>query len=236
MRQIWGMDNMLDALIVAHGQPSDPEPPEAALAALAARVQSHMPGCTVGSATLAAPGALETALERLAPEGAIYPFFMADGIFVRKTLPARLGGHPARVLAPLGRDPNLPALAARHLEEACAARGWRPEAVSLLIAAHGSARGPRAAAAAREFGAALAALWPGRAPLFGFVEQAPTLAEAARDLPARTLCLPFFAAEGGHYREDVPEALDTARFAGARLPPLGQHPEVPALIARALGG
>ena len=226
----------LSALIVAHGQPSNPEPPEAALAVLAARVQSHMPGCTVGSATLAAPGALEAALARLVPEGAIYPFFMADGIFVRKTLPARLGGHPARVLAPLGRDPRLPALAARHLEEGCAARGWTAGEVALLIAAHGSARGPRAAAAARDFGAALTPLWPGTAPVFGFVEEAPTLAEAARGLPARTLCLPFFAAEGGHYREDVPEALDTARFAGALLPPLGQHPEVPALVAAALAG
>jgi len=226
----------LSALIVSHGQPSDPEPPEAALAALAGRVQTHMPGRAVGSATLAAPGTLEVALERLAPGGAIYPFFMADGIFVRKTLPARLGGHSARVLAPLGRDPNLSALAARHLVAECAARGWRPEEASLLIAAHGSARGPRAAAAARDFGAALTALWPGSAPLFGFVEEAPTLAEAARDLPGRTLCLPFFAAEGGHYREDVPEALEAARFAGALLPPLGQHPGVPALIAAALGG
>ena len=230
------MTDPLDALIVAHGQPSDPDPAEAALAALATRVQSRMAGRMVGAATLAAPSALESALDRLAPDGAIYPFFMADGIFVRKTLPARLGGHSARVLAPLGRDPNLPALAARHLEEACAARGWPAEEVALLIAAHGSARGPRAAAAARDFGAALAALWPGSAPVFGFVEEAPLLADAARAQPARTLCLPFFAAQGGHYREDVPEALEAARFAGALLPPLGQHPGVPALIARTLGG
>ena len=74
---------LLNALIVAHGQPSDPAPAEAALAALAARVQAHLPARSVGSATLAAPGALETALNRLAPGGAVYPFFMADGIFVR---------------------------------------------------------------------------------------------------------------------------------------------------------
>ncbi|TDK48801.1 sirohydrochlorin chelatase, partial [Antarcticimicrobium luteum] len=190
----------------------------------------------LGAATLAAPGALAAALARLAPGGAIYPFFMADGIFVRKTLPARLGGHPARVLAPLGRDPRLPALAAQHLEEACATRGWKAAEVALLIAAHGSARGPRAAAAARDFGAALVALWPGRGPLYGFVEEIPFLADAARGLPARSLCLPFFAAEGGHYREDVPQALQAAGFTGPLLPPLGQHPQVAALIARTLGG
>ncbi|TDE40995.1 CbiX/SirB N-terminal domain-containing protein [Antarcticimicrobium sediminis] len=228
-------DTPLNAILVAHGQPSEPAPAEAALAALAAQVQV-LAQASVGAATLAAPGALEAALERLAPEGVIYPFFMADGFFVRKTLLARLGGHPARVLPPLGRDPGLPVLAAAHLATECAARGWGAAQVSLLIAAHGSARGPRAAAAARDFGTALAALWSGAAPGFGFVEEAPFLADAARGLPQRSLCLPFFAAAGGHYREDVPQALASAAFPGALLPPLGQHRDVPALIARALVG
>ncbi len=228
------MPERLEALIVAHGQPSDPAPAETALAQLAARVQAHLPARRVGAATLAAPGALEAALQRLVPDGVVYPFFMADGIFVRRTLPERLGGHPARILPPLGRDPGLPALAAGHLRAECAARGWDAAAVTLLIAAHGSARGPRAAAAARDFGAALATLWPGPAPQYGFVEEAPFLAEAARGLTARTLCLPFFAAEGGHYREDVPDALVKAGFTGVLLPPLGQHRQVPELIGQAL--
>ncbi|MDX2485808.1 MAG: CbiX/SirB N-terminal domain-containing protein [Pseudodonghicola sp.] len=228
-------DTPLNAVLVAHGQPSAPAPAEAALAALAAKVQvlAQVP---VGAATLAAPGALEAALQRLAPEGVIYPVFMADGFFVRKTLLARLGGHPARVLPPMGRDPGLPALAAAHLGAECAARGWDAAQVSVLIAAHGSARGPRAAAAAHDFGAALAALWPGAAPGFGFVEEAPFLADAAQGLPERTLCLPFFAAAGGHYREDVPQALACAAFPGVLLPPMGLHRDVPALIARALAG
>jgi len=230
------MPERLDALIVAHGQPSDPEPPEAALAELAARVQAHLPGRAVGAATLAAPGALEAALARLAPGGVVYPFFMADGIFVRRMLPERMGDHPARILPPLGRDPGLPALAANHLKDEAARRGWPAARTGVLIAAHGSARGPRAAQAARDFGAALASLWPGPAPVYGFVEEAPFLAKAALGVPARTLCLPLFAAEGGHYREDIPEALDAAGFAGALLPALGQHGQVPALIARALAG
>ncbi|MDK3019500.1 sirohydrochlorin chelatase [Pseudodonghicola flavimaris] len=228
------MPDCLDALIVAHGQPSAPAPAEAALAELASRVGHLLPGRRIGSATLAAPGALEAALERLGADGAIYPFFMADGWFVRQALPKRLNGHPARVLPPLGRDPALVDLAATYLARDCATRGWEPAATALLIAAHGSARGPRAAAAARDLGAALATLWPGSPPIYGFVEEAPYLAQAARGLPAQTLCLPVFAAEGGHYREDVPDALETAGFLGALLPPLGQHPGVPALIAAAL--
>lgn len=228
------MSECLDALIVAHGQPSAPAPAEAALAALAARVQDLLPSFRVGAATLAAAGALEAALAQLSSHGVIYPLFMADGWFVRRALPKRLGGHGARILPPLGRDPGLPALAARHLAAECAGRGWQPEDTALLIAAHGSARGPRAALAARDFGTALAPLWAGAAPVHGFVEEPPFIAEAARDMPAQSLCLPFFAAAGGHYREDVPQALDRAGFSGALLPPLGQHPQVPALIAAAL--
>lgn len=52
-------------LIVAHGQPSDPGPAEAALAGFAGRVAGHLAGWRVGSATLAAPGALAAALADL---------------------------------------------------------------------------------------------------------------------------------------------------------------------------
>ncbi|TKA94316.1 cobalamin biosynthesis protein CbiX, partial [Cereibacter changlensis] len=41
------------ALIVAHGQPSDPAPAAAEIAALAAKVAVHLAGWQVGSATLA---------------------------------------------------------------------------------------------------------------------------------------------------------------------------------------
>ena len=50
------------AIIVSHGQPSDPDPAEAELARFAGRVAEALPGWHVGSATLAKPGALDTAL------------------------------------------------------------------------------------------------------------------------------------------------------------------------------
>lgn len=74
------------AVIVAHGQPSDPLPPEAEMHALAARVGGHLPGWEIRAATLAAPDALRVALRGLeAP--AVFPFFMADGWFIRTLLP-----------------------------------------------------------------------------------------------------------------------------------------------------
>jgi sirohydrochlorin ferrochelatase len=67
----------------------------------------------------------------------------------------------------------------------------------------------------------------------GFVDQAPTLAEAARmDGPA--VCLPYFASRAGHVAVDVPGALAKAGFPGPMLPPIGADAEVPGIIAATL--
>ena len=222
-----------DALIVAHGQPSDPAPAEAALTCLARAVAAHLSGRHISSATLASPGALTAALAG-ASAPVIYPMFMADGWFVGRELPRRLedaGAAEARILPPFGRDENVQALAGRLAAEAARARGWRVEDTVLILAAHGSGRSRRPAGAARETAARIAAGHPFREVRTGFVEQAPGIAEAARGAGERALCLPLFAAAGGHVGTDVPEALERAGFAGALLPPLGTTDQAPAAIA-----
>ena len=67
------------ALIVAHGQPGEPAPQQAAVEALAARVAGHLPDARVQGATLAMPGALAAADDATL----IYPLFMATGWFTR---------------------------------------------------------------------------------------------------------------------------------------------------------
>ena len=67
------------ALLLSHGQPSDPDPAEAALALLAAQVRGHLPGWQVVSATLAKPGALDAVAG--GTPGLVYPMFMAGGWF-----------------------------------------------------------------------------------------------------------------------------------------------------------
>ncbi len=96
------------ALIVAHGQPSDPDGPEAEIAALAARVARFLPGWQVGSATLAGIGTLDAAVRRLGAP-LVFPFFMADGWFIRVNLPRRLaaaGAEGLTVLTPFGILPE----------------------------------------------------------------------------------------------------------------------------------
>lgn len=222
-----------DALIVAHGAPADPAPQEKVLQALAAATAPHLPaGWRIRGATLAADGALEAALDGLhAP--LIYPFFMAEGFFTGTLLPRRLSdaaATDARQIAPFGIDPALPALMARVALEATKDA---PANTNLLIAAHGSKVSRTSADSTHAMVAALAPLTGFNRILAGFVEEAPFLADQAREL-GQGICLPFFAIEAGHVTGDIPDALEEAGFQGPILPPIGQHPEVPALIAAAL--
>ena len=212
------------ALIVAHGQPSDPRPAGAALEALAARVEALMPGWSVGAATLAEEGALARAVEGR-PGGVVFPMFMAGGWFTKVQIPKKLAEAGAvgwSVLEPFGCDPLVHDLCVTLVREAgereaiLAAHGSFKSSVPSDIAVHVAGR------IAAEAGVEVAA---------GFIDQEPQLSS----LTGRGgVCLPFFAAGGGHVSDDIPQALAAAGFAGRILPPVGLDGRVPGIIAAAL--
>lgn len=224
------------AIIVAHGQPSDPGPAEAEIALLGAKAARYLPGWTVRSATLAAPGALDRAVDGLdAP--LIFPFFMADGWFIRTALPdrlARAGARSPHLLAPFGLLPATLKLCAETTAAAANARGWATGETTLILAAHGSGRSSRPRAAAELAARTIAGIQGFAAIRCGFIEQAPGIAEAALGAGDRAVCLPLFVARWGHVETDLPAALADAAFAGLLLDPIGTAPEVPAIIAGAI--
>jgi len=220
------------ALIVAHGQPSDPAPAEADLAVLAAAVASHLPGWSVTSATLADPAALIRAVHGAA-EGFVYPMFMADGWFTTTHLPERLAAAGAanwRILAPFGLDPDVQALTVKIAREATMNQSISAE---VLLAAHGSFRSTAPSDVAYAMVRHLMAAGTTHVEA-GFIDQSPQIAEVARNFGPNAICLPFFAAKGGHVIDDLPQALAEAGFLGRLLPPVGLDPRVPGLIANAL--
>lgn len=216
------------ALILAHGQPSDPRPAAAALEALAARVQALLAGWEVRAATLAEAGGVAQAAGGR-PGGVVFPMFMAGGWFTRVQIPKRLAEAGAvvgpggwTVLEPFGCDPAVHDLCVTLAREAGAGR--------VILAAHGSFKSPVPSDIARHVAGRIAAE-TGIAAEAGFIDQEPQLSS----LPGGAgVCLPFFAAEGGHVSDDIPAALAEAGFTGRILPPVGLDDRVPAIIAAAI--
>ncbi len=220
------------AIIVAHGQPSDPAPAEADLALLAADVAALLPGWIVTSATLADADALPRAVT--GPDGLVYPMFMAGGWFTTTHLPERLavaGAANWHILPPFGLDPQVQALTvAIALEASQAGSGVLAE---VLLAAHGSFRSSAPSDVAYAMVNNLQSAGLTHVEV-GFIDQSPQIADVARNFGENAICLPFFAAKGGHVTDDLPQALAKGGFAGKIMPPVGLDPRVPALIARAL--
>jgi sirohydrochlorin ferrochelatase len=212
------------ALIVAHGQPSDPRPAGAALEVLAAKVQALMPGWEVAAATLAEPGAIARGVEGRAG-GVVFPMFMTGGWFTKVQIPAKLAEAGAvgwTVLEPFGCDPLVHDLCVTLVREA--------GGTEVILAAHGSFKSSVPSDIARHVAGRIAAE-AGVTCAAGFIDQEPKLAS----LTGRTgVCLPFFAAEGGHVTDDIPSALAEAGFLGRILPPVGLDARVPGIIAAAI--
>jgi sirohydrochlorin ferrochelatase len=226
------------ALIVAHGQPSDPGPAEAETAALAAQVSARLPGVSVLSATLANEAALQDAARRSGGRPVVvYPLFMADGWFTQTHLPQRLlAAGFARVdqLAPMGMDPGIRDLCVTLIAEACADSALPAGEAEVLLAAHGSSRSAAPANVAREVARLIARRLENSRVEAAFIDQSPQIADTARSMGPAAFCLPFFAANGGHVTTDIPDALGRAGFKGRLLAPVGTDPRVPGLIAAAL--
>ena len=219
-------------LIVAHGSPSEPDAQEEALAKLAAEVDAAVPGIRVGGTTLAAPGAFDAAVERLGAP-LLYPFFMADGYFVRRVLAEKAAQSGLTVLPPFGHEPGLIPCIQAALAEHLTSKGWQASETTLLVAAHGSAVSQKNAATTLALTAKLHESLGFANAVAGFVEQEPFLGDVIHD-PGQAICLPFFALRAGHYVDDVPEALALAEFSGPVLPPLIEWPQTSALIAQSL--
>jgi sirohydrochlorin ferrochelatase len=221
------------ALIVTHGQPSDAETAESALAALAARVGAHLPDWQIGSATLAAPDALAQAVAHLGPRGVVFPLFMACGWFTATHLPDRMaaaGGAGWRVAVPFGCMPAIHDLAITLVREALIDA---PQDTDLILAAHGSGRSPAPAIIATFVAGRIQRALGLRRVVAAFIDQSPRIADLP-DFGRTAICLPYFAASGGHVTDDIPKALAEAGFSGRLLPALGIDRRTAAIIADAL--
>lgn len=222
------------AILVSHGQPSQPEVAEAELSDFCAQVVALLTDWSVVSATMANPGAISKALQLSGPNPLIYPVFMTDGWFTQTALPERFVGTQARILPPLGVDPLLVPLAACRLQDELHEKGWMAEETCLIVAAHGSGRSRNSARNTQVFTKALQTVSGFGDLRVGFIEEEPHLSDVLTNAGGQSVCLPFFATKRDHVLGDLPAAIKQADFKGLCLDPVGLDPSIPRLIADGL--
>jgi sirohydrochlorin cobaltochelatase len=187
-----------------------------------------------------APSAAEALARLTAPVIRIVPFFMENGYFSRVAVPRALGIADAvpgqLVLCPaVGVHDGMAELVARRVLDGCAERGIEPAATSIVIVGHGSARAPGRALALHRHVERVGATGRFAAVTAACLEEAPFVADALRGLRAHAVAVVgFFAAEGGHMRDDVP-ALITAEQAargptGHKIHNFGSVADTPSMV------
>jgi sirohydrochlorin cobaltochelatase len=148
-----------------------------------------------------------------APRMHAVPFFMEAGYFTNVAIPKALGADPRVCLRPpVGLHPSMVDIIEAQASCGCAAIGVLPTAAAVLVVGHGSASAPGRALAMQAHAAALA-----ERRIFGQIataclEEPPLLADTLRTLADwPVIVIGFFAGEGMHVRDDVPNAIAMER-------------------------
>ncbi len=199
------------------------------------------------------------AMEARLPEGEVFllPFFMSHGYFVSHTIPRLFDLHEGEkkddlrhilLCDAIGVDPTLSEILERMALEICAEEKYQPEKVTLLLAAHGSAKSKASRDAARLQEDVLRQHSDFRTVVSVFLEEEPTLSNWLQDERVEegpVIVLGLFAAEGPHATEDVPQQIregqdgfhrvrgikpEEVHYAGV----VGTRPEVVRLIQQSI--
>ena len=229
--------NHREVVLVAFGSLAEPEVLDAAIQEVKAMVAAELPGWTVRGATIGAEGSITRGFDGLSESAPVFPLMMVDGWILRKILPEALaaaGRKGTRILKPLGLLPAFRMACAEMIRGGLREAGLEAADATVVLAAHGSARGPRPAACTRALAEELQEATGVKAVLPGYLEETPFLTDALRDAPEPAICLPCFASNAWHATGDVPRAVQESGFCGLVLPTAGTVPAVPAIIAQEL--
>lgn len=205
-------------LLIAHGSARYPAAARPMLRHVDV-LRSEMPHFQIEAGLLNGAPSVQQALTAIkAATVHVVPFFMESGYFTKVAIPRALGGDTrARLCPPVGVHPGMVDILETQARAGCMELRRTPGETAILVVGHGSATAPGRALALHDHGAALA----GRG-VFGHVaiaclEEAPLLPDALRalgDWPV--VVIGFFAGEGLHVRDDVPEAVAAERERSGR--------------------
>jgi len=237
-------------LLIGHGSSRYPQAGRM-LAEHARRIAATGSYREIGMGLLNGTPTAAEALERLtAPLVRIVPFFMENGYFSRVAVPRALGlpaaatsgarvvhaatGAQVLLCPAVGTHDDMADLIARRVLDGCAERGIAPASTSVVIVGHGSARSPGRALALHHHATRLTARSLFAAVAAACLEEPPFVATVLQGLRTHPVAVVgFFAAEGGHLRDDLPELIAAERAmrgsAGGEINNLGPVADTPLL-------
>lgn len=168
----------------------------------------------------------------------VYPFFMANGYFMRTVLRERITALqlpcPVHFAGPLGLDPRLPAMMLEAARKCAESHHVAPSSARLLVASHGSKIGPASAEATRDVVAKIAAADVFQTAEAGFLEEEPFVAAQLAACRQPTVVIGFFSSGGMHAAEDVPAAIAKTGADAIYAGPIGASAQIPRLIQTAV--
>ena len=184
---------------------------------------------------------LEAILDRLYDAPArLVPFMMAEGYTydrLRERVDAHSSGAGVTITRPVGVHPDLSDLIADRAQVVCQDAGWHPTRTALMLVGHGTPRHAASRRSAQAHARRIAARHVFSQVATAFIDDTPSVAEAARRLRAPAcVAVGFLTDAGNHGADDVPDLLAhialPARYAG----PIGpQAPMLRLILAHILG-
>jgi sirohydrochlorin ferrochelatase len=170
----------------------------------------------------------------------VYPLFASSGYFTRDRLvqlldEAKGDGRRIDMLPPLGLDPGLPDLVGDQAARAARDHGFAPGACTIVLLAHGSKRNPASHQATEQVARAIEQGARFRKVALAFLEEPPSLEDAAASITGPAIVVGLFSGEGLHGAKDAPKLVarlgrSEIVFAGI----MGSGPGIEDLVARAV--
>lgn len=231
-------------LVLAHGERLEGQANEA-VHLIVSTLRQRKVADEVGAGFLSATPSIEDAAARLtAARVLVYPFFMAEGHFLRiacdrlRRAATRNGeGCTLQFLRPLGTDPRLAELVAMRAAAAASEHGFAFSDTALVLLAHGSLRHGASQAATDALVERVRALGRFGRVCGAFLEQPPSLLDALADHAGAVVVAGLFVGDGLHGQADMQKLLETlppdrVAFAGN----VGSWSQVADLVAASVNG
>ncbi len=169
----------------------------------------------------------------------VVPFFMADGYYPQRVIPALFNddraatGETERPIfcAPVGLHPGLAGIIIDRALEAMEVRRLAPKHATLLVIGHGSENSPASWHATETQARRVRKRGLFRRVTTAYLEQTPEIAGVLNGLKGPVVVAGLFAGEGAHAGRDVPALLNGYRAGSIDyLGAIGCDPEIADLV------